>query len=908
VSGRGHNGFFAEGTPEWVEGMFGNALRFNGSNKVEVPDHADFHLEDAVSIALWAKPEADVQPPYAKFFCKQKSGEYPYGIQYRASGQILRATVNASARFDTSGIPNFPGEWAHLCMTYDGSAVILYKDGEEVGRKAASGKLQQNDLSLSIGGLLESTQNLVGIIDDVRLFSHALTKAEILKVMEGPPAGPATKPNPAAGATNVPRDVVLSWTPGEFAAPVNGHKVYFSENFSDVNDGIGGIAQDANSYAPGRLAYSTTYYWRVDEVNNANPESPWTGQVWNFTTELFAYPIENITVTASSSDTAKGPENTINGSGLDDSGLLHGKDPEDNMWLSSMAGPQPTWIEFQLDGVYKLHQMWVWNSNTSLEAVLGFGFKDVTIEYSVNGTDYTTLGTTHEFARAPGAADYAYNTTIDFGGVAAKYVKLTATSNWGGTVPQYGLSEVRFFYIPVWAREPYPDSGATGVDVDVTLSFRAGREAATHDLYLSTDEQAVIDGTAPVVTMTETSHGPLSLDLDMTYFWKINEVNEAETPTTWESAIWNFTTRQFLVVDDFESYNDLNPEDPESKRIFLTWIDGYEDPTNGSTVGYADPDFAAGEHFVETEIVRGGKQSMPFFYSNTGGAAYSEAELPLSPPQDWTVGGAKTLSLWFYGDPSNTAAQMYVKVNGTKVAYDGNAGNLLLPSWQVWSIDLASVGANLQNVTTLSIGIDGNGASGKLLFDDIGLYVLALAPVNEWRTAADSDDAEENLAAGGIDLGSSDLELPYENTGQGNPQIIGVRFAGIPIPKGATITDAWVQFRVDETKGGTEPVNLIIEGELSPNPATFSSALISNRPTTTAKVQWSVPNWTNVGDSGPDQTTPSIASIIQEIVNQDGWAGGAIVLMFRDDPANPSLGIRCAMAGPRNVLLHIDYQ
>ncbi|MBA7714755.1 hypothetical protein ES703_123787 [subsurface metagenome] len=273
VSGRGHNGFFAEGTPEWVEGVFGTALKFDGTNKVEIPDHPDFHLEDAVSIALWAKPEADVQPPYAKFFCKQKSGEYPYGIQYRASGQILRATVNASARFDTSGIPNFPGEWAHLCMTYDGSAVILYKDGEEVGRRAASGKLQQNDLSLSIGGLLESTQNFVGIIDDVRLFSHALTKAEILKVMEGPPAGPATKPNPAAGATNVPRDVVLSWTPGEFAAPVNGHKVYFSENFSDVNDGIGGIAQDANSYAPGRLAYSTTYYWRVDEVNNANPES-----------------------------------------------------------------------------------------------------------------------------------------------------------------------------------------------------------------------------------------------------------------------------------------------------------------------------------------------------------------------------------------------------------------------------------------------------------------------------------------------------------------------------------------------------------------------------------------------------------------------------------------------------------
>jgi len=154
--------------------------------------------------------------------------------------------------------------------------------------------------------------------------------------MERPPVGKASKPSPAIGATDVPRDVVLSWTPGKFASPVNGHKVYFSENLSDVNDGIGGIAQDANSYASERLAFGTTYYWRVDEVNNVNPESPWTGHIWSFMTELFAYPIENITATASSSDAAKGPENTINGSGLNDSGLLHGKDADDTMWLSSL--------------------------------------------------------------------------------------------------------------------------------------------------------------------------------------------------------------------------------------------------------------------------------------------------------------------------------------------------------------------------------------------------------------------------------------------------------------------------------------------------------------------------------------------------------------------------------------------
>ncbi|MCH8119759.1 MAG: hypothetical protein IIC00_08530, partial [Planctomycetes bacterium] len=84
----------------------------------------------------------------------------------------------------------------------------------------------------------------------------------------------------------------------------------------------------------------------------------------------------------------------------------------------------------------------------------------------------------------------------------------------------------------------------------------------------------------------------------------------------------------------------------------------------------------------------------------------------------------------------------------------------------------------------------------------------------------------------------------------------------------------------------------------------------SSRPTTTAQVQWSVPNWTTVGEQGPDQTTPSIASIIQEIVNQNGWVGGTIVLIFSDDPTNPSVGIRTAEADPGSdaALLHISYQ
>jgi hypothetical protein len=547
-------------------------------------------------------------------------------------------------------------------------------------------------------------------------------------VMNGFELSTSTAPialSPKNAATDVGARVVLRWRPADNTAAVNGHKLFLSKNLADVNDGLPaaeiGILSDPafdTATLPVALEYGTTYYWRVDEAAVAGgPYNP--GPVWSFTLEPVAIPLtgDRIKASASSVNSAnEAPQNTVNGSGLDPNDLHSAELTA--MWLSDAKATGPAWIRYEFDKVTKLHQMLVWNHNTPLETAIGFGIKEAAIEYSMDGTAWTTLGTTHEFARAPGAAGHAADTTIDFGGAAAKYVKITANTNWGGIVTQYGLGEVRFMEIPVRAREPEPAPGTADVDVDnVTLRWRAGREATEHSVYLGIDEQAVKEGTVPTVTVSAASHDTGSLALGQTYFWKIVEVNPAAEPSAWEGNLWNFTTQEFLVVDDFESYNDIADGQAGSNLVYLTWKDGFENPAaNGSTIGYTTG------VSMESAVVHSDRQAVPIMYNNTA-APLSEVTVNptnLAIGSDWSGHGAKGLTLWFYGDPCNTTAQMYVKVNGSRVLYDGDAENLLRKPWQLWYVDLTNLaGANLSNVTELAIGFEGG--QGTVLLDDIAL-------------------------------------------------------------------------------------------------------------------------------------------------------------------------------------------
>jgi hypothetical protein len=209
------------------------------------------------------------------------------------------------------------------------------------------------------------------------------------------------------------------------------------------------------------------------------------------------------------------------------------------------------------------------------------------------------------------------------------------------------------------ARLPKPNNGAVDVDQEAFLSWKAGDYAATHNVYFGkvAEDVNAADPANPLDVLvgenqTITAYDPNGLlDFGETYYWRVDEINDLEPNSPWIGNLWSFTVINYFVVDDFEGYTDYAPDD-----IFSSWLDGYGIDENGALVGHDNPDFDADEHFLETEIVHGDEQSLPYFYNNAAPATHSEATLAFSEPQDWTREGVAELSLWFKGNPLYTGS------------------------------------------------------------------------------------------------------------------------------------------------------------------------------------------------------------------------------------------------------------
>ncbi len=629
---------------------------------------------------------------------------------------------------------------------------------------------------LKFGRLIGGGRKHDGQMDGVAFYDEILTDAEIATIFNSAPSSDpiAVSPQPDHERIDVLRDTILTWVPGEFAAT---HDVYFGTSFDDVNSAVEATSPGltVNSYDPGRLDFGTTYFWRVDEVNGTPDETVIRGDVWRFEVEPYGIPIagsDTIVTASSASNEFSTPDKTIDGSGLD-ANDMHDIIPE-SMWFSASVDLDP-WVQYEFDDIKKLDVMAVWNSNGSAESAIGWGVKDVEIAYSVDGDTWDVLADATQFSRAPGLPTYNQYDTIDFNGASAKYVRLNIQSNWGGILMSYSLSEVRFSVIPVKARTPQPVSGSVDVLPDATLSWRAGREAAQHTIYVGTDQNEVADGLASSMTSSINSLdlGLLDLSLAQAYYWRVDEVNEAEAASVWAGPVWSLSTVDALIVDNFDSYDNISPDRP-----FQTWLDGfgysadeffpagYEGNGTGSGVGH-DIWSLSSPHYdgdiMEDGVARSGK-SMPLYFTNTNGLSVSETQRTLDPGQDWTVNGIQSLSLNIYGDPDNSG-QLYLKINNTRIDYAGLSDGLQRQQWIPWNIDLSDL-PGLQNVTSLAIGIEGAGATGMIYVDDIRLYALTPDTVDP----VVPDDGDPNLVAFYEFEGNADDSVGnYHATSEGAP-------------------------------------------------------------------------------------------------------------------------------------------
>lgn len=270
----------------------------------------------------------------------------------------------------------------------------------------------------------------------------------------------------------------------------------------------------------------------------------------------------------------------VDNSGLVD-GLLHGTSLN-TMWLTdeindvnnSGTVPGPAWLRIELPYVYNLESMWVWNHNqyTATGSGVARGMKDVTIEYSLTGgsasSDWATIASTR-LTIAPGTEGYAHDDEISFGNVDAKYVVITADSgvdgHWGGIneddcvvnpnypcnvygAKLYGLSEVRFFGRPHFARKPMPADKETETSANVVFSWATAPEAVAYDVYLGTDKAAIVGATRQSHPNVQYySEANLSTDFKLSaslepntkYYWRVDTIKSSSRLVK-NPDIWSF--------------------------------------------------------------------------------------------------------------------------------------------------------------------------------------------------------------------------------------------------------------------------------------------------------------------------------------------------------------------------------
>jgi len=744
-SGKGHDGVVVGDVTAEPDGKVNGAAKFEGRLGAAGESYLDldgpsFPAEDiptsGMTLAAWIKCE-NTGGHHAIFNARAGDSTWLVHPEARSNGEfrwLLRA-YGGTTIFDVrAGVIPW-GEWIHFAGIYDKASAkaYVYNDGELVGEANVgtpadiAGDYEQG---ARVGYNIDAARPFTGLMDEFFLYNRALSQAEVRNIMQGLDFPHAFNPNPADGAVHEDTWATLGWSPGSSAVS---HDVYFGDNLDDVKDGTPG--------APGFQGNQTATFLIVGFPGFAYPDglAPGTTYYWR---------IDEIEA-----------DGTIRKGGI---------------W-SFAVPPKTAYNPDPLDGAEFV------DPNVELSWTKGFGAITHTVYFGDNFDDVDSAGggaSQGEATYTPGPLELekVYYWRVD---------EFDAVDTHKGDV--WSLTT------PGAVGNPNPSDGATGVKMTPTLNWTPADSAASHEVYFGEDKDAVrnADKNSPQYkgpkALGAESYDPGKLAWHATYHWRVDEVDSLGDLS--KGPLWSFTTADFISVDDFESYNDLNPDDPESNRIFAAWLDGLDDPANGSVVGYDNPPF------VEQTVVHGGSQSMPLSYDN--GVGYSEATMTPVSVRDWTEEGVTKLILWFRGDAANSAERMFVAAGGNAVVYHDDPTVTQTGEWTEWVIGLkafADQGVDLTNVDTISIGLgDKNnpqaGGSGKMYIDDIRLYrPLATGPVLK-LDVGNSHNAEEieegftsfTLADSGSNVDGITIEFGGINSGdarrRGEPA--GVPFENI---------------------------------------------------------------------------------------------------------------------------------
>jgi len=591
------------------------------------------------------------------------------------------------------------------------------------------------------------------------------------------PSKKAYEPVPSDGRKFIdPENLILTWTPG-FEALM--HTVYFGDDYDTVANATDGGQQEIfATYNPGPLEMDKTYYWRVDELNEA--QNTHTGEIWSFKT-MPDISIADPNLVGWWKFEIGADNEVIDFSGHGNHGTIvdkvHWVPGQFNLALeffgdntghvelparivTTASGSVAMWVNTNQTGdLYSEGTFWYGTE----QAGMGFGEQEIHIHSQTTGTlgfwmgggislggpMLAGTGWNHvavTWDRADGCRLYCNGVQADFqahnGNIMELAVIRLGRPNRNFRFLKGLLDDVRLFdhaitaeqvndimtkgEDPLKAGAPSPGNGSVAtLTVAEMLRWSAGEGASQHGIYFGADYDALANATTDSPEFqgnqadTSLSVGGMVEFDGGDYYWRVDEIADDGTVTA--GTTWKFTVPDYLIVDDFEAYDVGNNE------IWWSWKDGlgYSEHDNEPAYPGNGTGSAVGDEisytYMEMTIVHGGGKSIPFWYDNNkqNFAKYSEVELTLPAGQrDWTVEGIGELSLWFRGETTNAPEPLYVTVSNiagaSAVAVHDDPTAATIDTWTEWVIPLSAFADQGIDLTDVDSVAIGLGTQGNI--------------------------------------------------------------------------------------------------------------------------------------------------------------------------------------------------